>query len=44
MIAPGSRPLHVRFILPALKEASDPYWRPVLATRSNLPTHAIRLS
>jgi hypothetical protein len=24
-----SRPLHVRFILPALKEATDPYWRPI---------------
>ena len=29
MIAPGSRPLRVKFILPALKEASDPYWRPI---------------
>jgi radical SAM superfamily enzyme YgiQ (UPF0313 family) len=29
MIAPGSRPLYVKFILPALKEASDPYWRPI---------------
>ena len=29
MIAPGSRPLKVRFILPALKEATDPQWRPV---------------
>ena len=29
MIAPGSRPLSVKFILPALKEASDPYWRPI---------------
>jgi radical SAM superfamily enzyme YgiQ (UPF0313 family) len=29
MIAPGSRPLNVKFILPALKEASDPYWRPI---------------
>ena len=29
MIAPGSRPLRVQFILPALKEASDPYWRPI---------------
>ena len=25
----GSRPLSVKFILPALKEASDPYWRPI---------------
>jgi radical SAM superfamily enzyme YgiQ (UPF0313 family) len=29
MIALGSRPLNVKFILPALKEASDPYWRPI---------------
>jgi radical SAM superfamily enzyme YgiQ (UPF0313 family) len=29
MIAPGARPLCVKFILPALKEASDPYWRPI---------------
>src|SRR6202162_6015188 len=29
MIAPGSRPLYVKFILPALKEASDPYWCPI---------------
>jgi hypothetical protein len=29
MIAPGSRSLNVKFILPALKEASDPYWRPI---------------
>jgi radical SAM superfamily enzyme YgiQ (UPF0313 family) len=29
MIAPGSRPLNVKFILPALKEASDPCWRPI---------------
>jgi len=29
MIAPGLRPLKVRFILPALKEATDPQWRPV---------------
>lgn len=28
-MAPGSRPLKVRFILPALKEATDPQWRPV---------------
>ena len=27
MIAPT--PLYVKFILPALKEASDPYWRPI---------------
>jgi radical SAM superfamily enzyme YgiQ (UPF0313 family) len=29
MIAPGTRPLDVKFILPALKEANDPYWRPI---------------
>jgi radical SAM superfamily enzyme YgiQ (UPF0313 family) len=29
MIAPRSRPLHVKFILPSLTEASDPYWRPI---------------
>ena len=29
MIAPGSRPLNVKFILPALKEATGPYWRPI---------------
>lgn len=29
MIAPGSRPLRVKFILPVLKEATDPYWRPI---------------
>jgi radical SAM superfamily enzyme YgiQ (UPF0313 family) len=29
MIAPGTRPLNVKFILPALTEATDPYWRPV---------------
>jgi len=29
MIAPGSRSLNVKFILPSLKEASDPYWRPI---------------
>ena len=29
MIAPGSRSLNVKFILPALKEASDPSWRPI---------------
>ncbi|MBV8672600.1 MAG: B12-binding domain-containing radical SAM protein [Acidobacteriaceae bacterium] len=29
MIAPGSRPLSVKLILPALKEATDPYWRPI---------------
>jgi radical SAM superfamily enzyme YgiQ (UPF0313 family) len=29
MIAPGSRPLQVKFILPSLTEASDPYWRPI---------------
>ena len=25
----GSRPLNVKFILPALKEATDPQWRPI---------------
>jgi radical SAM superfamily enzyme YgiQ (UPF0313 family) len=25
----GSRPLNVKFILPALTEATDPYWRPI---------------
>jgi radical SAM superfamily enzyme YgiQ (UPF0313 family) len=29
MIAPGARPLKVKFILPALTEATDPYWRPI---------------
>ena len=29
MIALGSRPLTVKFILPALKEATDPQWRPI---------------
>ena len=29
MIAPGLRPLKVKFILPALTEATDPYWRPI---------------
>ena len=29
MMAPGSRPLKVKFILPALTEATDPYWRPI---------------
>src|ERR1700744_35666 len=29
MIAAGSRPLRVKFIRPALKGASDPYWRPI---------------
>src|SRR5262244_2839093 len=29
MIASGSRPLRVKFILPALTEATDPYWRPI---------------
>lgn len=29
MIAPGPRPLKVKFILPALTEATDPYWRPI---------------
>src|SRR6266702_2432621 len=29
MIAPGARPLNVKFILPALTEETDPYWRPI---------------
>jgi len=29
VIAPGKRPLQVKFILPALTEATDPYWRPI---------------
>ncbi|HEX6802047.1 MAG TPA: radical SAM protein [Terriglobales bacterium] len=29
MIAAGKRPLKVKFILPALTEATDPYWRPI---------------
>jgi radical SAM superfamily enzyme YgiQ (UPF0313 family) len=29
MIAPGGRPLNVKFILPALTEATGPYWRPI---------------
>jgi radical SAM superfamily enzyme YgiQ (UPF0313 family) len=29
MIAHGSRSLNVKFILPALTEATDPYWRPI---------------
>jgi len=29
MIGPGNRPLKVKFILPALTEATDPYWRPI---------------
>jgi radical SAM superfamily enzyme YgiQ (UPF0313 family) len=29
MIAPGARRLRVKFILPALTEATDPYWRPI---------------
>jgi len=29
MIAVGSRPLKVKFILPALTEATSPYWRPI---------------
>ncbi len=29
MIASGSRALNVKFILPSLTEASDPYWRPI---------------
>jgi radical SAM superfamily enzyme YgiQ (UPF0313 family) len=28
-IATGSRPLNVKFILPALTEATSPYWRPI---------------
>ena len=28
-IASGSRPLSVKFILPALTEATSPYWRPI---------------
>jgi radical SAM superfamily enzyme YgiQ (UPF0313 family) len=33
MIAPGARPLKVKFILPALTEATDPYWRPIKHSR-----------
>ena len=29
MMAPGKRSLKVKFILPALTEATDPYWRPI---------------
>lgn len=29
MIAPGSRAIRVKFVLPALTEATDPYWRPI---------------
>src|SRR5215475_3740373 len=29
MIAPGNRPLRVKLILPALTEATSPYWRPI---------------
>src|SRR5215470_7091097 len=29
MIAPGTRPLRVKLILPALTEATSPYWRPI---------------
>jgi radical SAM superfamily enzyme YgiQ (UPF0313 family) len=29
MIAPGTRALAVKFILPALKEATDQHWRPI---------------
>src|SRR5216110_2798154 len=29
MIAAGFRPLNVKFILPALTEATSPYWRPI---------------
>ena len=28
-VVPNSRPLRVKFILPALTEATDPYWRPI---------------
>ncbi len=28
-MAPGSRGLRVKLILPALKEATDPQWRPI---------------
>jgi hypothetical protein len=29
MIAVGKRSLKVKFMLPALTEATDPYWRPI---------------
>jgi radical SAM superfamily enzyme YgiQ (UPF0313 family) len=29
MMAPGRKPLRVKFILPALTEATDPCWRPI---------------
>ncbi|HKE33274.1 MAG TPA: cobalamin-dependent protein, partial [Candidatus Angelobacter sp.] len=29
MVAPGNRPLRVKLILPALTEATSPYWRPI---------------
>jgi len=29
MIAPGSRRIKVKFVLPALTEATDAYWRPI---------------
>src|SRR6266567_4816570 len=29
MIAPGARPLNIKFILPSLTEATGPYWRPI---------------
>ena len=29
MIAPGNRPLRVKLMLPALTEATSPYWRPI---------------
>jgi len=29
MLAPSRRPLDVKFILPALTEATSPYWRPI---------------
>src|SRR6478735_4631093 len=29
MITPGNRSLKVKLILPALTEATDPYWRPI---------------
>ncbi|HKD62369.1 MAG TPA: hypothetical protein VKB47_18035 [Terracidiphilus sp.] len=28
-MSPNRRPLRVKFILPALTEATDPYWRPI---------------
>jgi len=29
MIAHGPRPIHAKFILPALTEATGPHWRPI---------------